>query len=158
MKTVTCRKCGHLLTAGTKFCQACGKSRSSLPGLVFIIVVVLGMTLATVGIYSPRPDSSKTSAAPEVRPGPMLSLEVIRSTGSVDAAGIMHIEGTLRNNTSRSYRYVAISFDVYNEQGDKVGDAFTNVRGLDSGQTWAFDALSFRPGGTRFRLGNVSGY
>jgi hypothetical protein len=87
----------------------------------------------------------------------MPNLEVIRSTGSVDAAGIMHIEGTLRNNTSRSYRYVAISFDVYNDQGDKVGDAFTNVRGLDAGQTWAFDALSFSKGGTRFRLGNVSG-
>jgi hypothetical protein len=156
MKTVTCRKCGHLLTAGTKFCAACGKRSSSLPGLVFIIVVALGMALALIGIHSPP--TSNAGALPQPSPSSLPNLELVRSSGSVDAAGIMHIEGTLRNNTSRSYRYVAISFDVYNEQGDKVGDAFTNVRGLDPGQTWAFDALSFRPGGTRFRLGNVSGY
>ena len=158
MKTAMCRKCGYLLAVGTKFCPSCGKRKSSLPGVVFVIVVVLGLTLATIGIQSPHPDSSQASARPATSIVPTPSLQVINSSGSVDAAGIMHIQGTLRYNTARSYRYVAVSFDVYNEQGDKEGDAFTNVRGLAPGQTWAFDALSFRPGGTRFRLGNVSGY
>jgi len=65
MKTAVCRKCGHLLTAGTKFCPACGKRRSSLPGLAFIcaafVVIVLVAALTSPSTVAQKQPASSTA-------------------------------------------------------------------------------------------------
>jgi hypothetical protein len=85
-------------------------------------------------------------------------LQLIGSTFTTDAAGVVHIEGKVRNNTAKTYSYVQITFDVYNNVDDKAGNAVANVAGLAPGQTWAFDAISFAKGADRFTLRNVTGF
>jgi hypothetical protein len=67
MKPEECRKCGHLLTAGTKFCPACGKRRSSLSGLAFICVAFLLIPLVAA-LTSHSTVAEKQPASPTPTP------------------------------------------------------------------------------------------
>lgn len=51
------------------------------------------------------------------------------------------VEGILTNNTNNKKNYVQISFDVKDQKGNKVGNAFANISGLEPNGTWKFKAI-----------------
>lgn len=53
------------------------------------------------------------------------------------------VTGILKNNTSSKKSYVQIKFTVKDKDGNKVGEAFANISGLDANGTWKFKAMYF---------------
>lgn len=68
------------------------------------------------------------------------------------------ITGTVRNNRSRAYSYVQMTFGVVDRSDTKVGTALTNIANLEPGQKWAFKAVCLCPNGRRFKLESLTGF
>jgi hypothetical protein len=84
-------------------------------------------------------------------------LQVLKYEGYMEGS-TLYVEGKVRNNTERNYRYVEIRFDVYNEANEKCGTAWTNESGLAPHETWAFKAVSTAERPTNYKLASVSGH
>lgn len=52
-----------------------------------------------------------------------------------------YIEGTVKNNTSYSYSYVQVQFNVYDESGNLIGSCLDNINNLEENGTWKIKAL-----------------
>lgn len=49
------------------------------------------------------------------------------------------VEGVVANNTGSELSYVEVGVVFRNEDGQRVGDSFTNTTDLDDGEEWVFD-------------------
>lgn len=49
------------------------------------------------------------------------------------------VEGEVENNTGEEQSYVEVVATIYDEDGNVLGDQWTNVTDLRDGETWAFD-------------------
>lgn len=66
------------------------------------------------------------------------------------------VTGRVRNNTDRRFRYVQITFALYDTAGNQVGTALANIAGLEPGAIWKFKAVGLTPA-TRFKLSELEG-
>lgn len=78
--------------------------------------------------------------------------------GVIDEYGYMTVTGRVKNNTRKNYTYAQITFIITNNAGEQVGSALANINNLEAGQAWRFRAVSLATGGTRFKLGEISGW
>jgi len=76
--------------------------------------------------------------AAEVKP----NLEILDAKDDYTSGSTEYITGHVKNNTTNNYDSVYISFGLYNDKGDKVGDAIDIISGLDSLGTWEFKAIT----------------
>jgi len=86
------------------------------------------------------------------------SLELVGDTKAVLEYSYIHITGIIRNNTSKSYSYVQITFGVYDANGNKVGTALDNIAGLGANETWSFEALGTGAENGTYKLEDIKGY
>ncbi len=68
------------------------------------------------------------------------------------------ITGEAVNESGGDYEYVQLTFALYNESDDKVGDALANTNGLAAGQSWQFEAISTDSNASTYELNDVSAY
>lgn len=62
--------------------------------------------------------------------------------GYADEYGFAYyIEGTVTNKTSKTYSYVQITFNVYDEVGNVIGSCFDNINHLEGNGTWKIKAI-----------------
>lgn len=52
-----------------------------------------------------------------------------------------YIEGTVTNNTDKSYSYVQISFNAYDSDGNTIGSCLDNINNFDAKGTWKIKAI-----------------
>ncbi|MCH7659831.1 MAG: hypothetical protein IH933_04385 [Euryarchaeota archaeon] len=52
------------------------------------------------------------------------------------------IEGVVANNTGDELGYVEVGAVLYNADGQRIGDSFTNTTDLPDGEEWAFEILT----------------
>ena len=55
--------------------------------------------------------------------------------------GAYYIEGRITNNTDKDYDGVSISYYVYNENGDVLGEATNYLQKLGAKKTWNFKVI-----------------
>lgn len=133
------------------------------------IGVVLGIAgLIGIGLYVGNSASKSPAVTPAVTPvaaisspapEPQVALELVgKPNGVVNEFGYMTITGRVKNNSSKNYTYAQITFIVTNNAGEQVGSALGNINNLQAGATWKFSAVSLAAGGTRFKLGSISGW
>lgn len=58
-----------------------------------------------------------------------------------DSIGAYYIEGNVKNNTSKEYDYLQISFVCYDSNGNNLGTAIDNTNNLLGNETWKFKAM-----------------
>jgi len=68
------------------------------------------------------------------------------------------VEGTVVNNSSRTYGYVQVEISLYDSSGNQVGSAMDNTNNLGPGETWKFKALILEDDATKYRVVDVSGF
>lgn len=68
------------------------------------------------------------------------------------------ITGEATNDSGENYEYIQISFALFDSSGAKVGDAWANTNGLDSGRRWRFEAISSETDVETFELDNITAY
>mgnify|MGYP000886515357 CR=1 FL=1 len=70
--------------------------------------------------------------------------------------GMTKIKGELHNRCGRDIAFVKISFKVYDKIEGLVDTASANQSNLANGETWHFEALTFRSDAYRFKLAEIS--
>lgn len=68
------------------------------------------------------------------------------------------IKGTIKNNTSRSYDYVQVSFNLYDESGAQIGTAMANVNNFEPKGRWKFEAQVLEDNVDRYKLKDITKY
>lgn len=52
------------------------------------------------------------------------------------------VTGVIKNTSGKARDYVEITFNVYDSNGYRIGDAWANIADLSAGSSWKFEALS----------------
>ena len=52
-----------------------------------------------------------------------------------------YVTGVLKNNTSSNKSYIQVTVPVYDNSGNKVGEALANVNDIKPNSTWKFKAI-----------------
>lgn len=108
-----------------------------------------------------KPTQSPTQAPTEE---PKDALELVGGMDSVTSYReyfALYIEGTVKNNSNKTYSYVQITFSLYDSSGAKLGTAIDNLNNLAPGEIWKFKALGMDSGSEEiatYRLDEIKGY
>jgi hypothetical protein len=125
-------------------------------------IVILGAAIALWAIWSSNskptainglPGATHPSSNDAAKPG----LELLDSKAVGREYG-WAIVGHVRNNTAKIYSYVQVSFNLYDNAGNQVGSAFTNVNNLESSGTWKFEALVSGTEARKWKFKELTGF
>ena len=98
----------------------------------------------------PQPDG--------VRPRPRPVLELLPGWKFAQGPYSGYITGSIRNNSARPYRYVQISFKLYDGTGAQVGSSSTNLSDFEGHGVWKFKAVVFEREARTCRVKDLSGF
>ena len=104
--------------------------------------------------HTPQPKPPEPKPAPEPVAPP---LELLEFEGYIEDFG-GRVEGKIRNNTEKAYRYAQVTFNLYNSDDEQVGTAMANINGLEPGGTWKFKAVAFTQGWEKLKLDKITGF
>jgi len=106
---------------------------------------LIAVLLATPACVLPAPKIDLP--APYEQDGLRISVEGFYKNGS----SYVGLAGTVQNVSGKDYTMCAISFDIVDSMGAKVGDALATTQGLRAGQQWRFQALFTTAFATTFK-------
>lgn len=72
--------------------------------------------------------------------------------------GIRYVAGTVVNTGKKTYGYVQVEINLYDEQGNQVGSTLANVNNLEPGGRWKFEAIVMEDNASRFKVKGVTGF
>lgn len=115
------------------------------------------LSKGTLGAFFKTSEAAKKERArgPSSDIAPQGELQLLASDGETTEVST-EIVGRIRNNTNRTYGYVQVTFQVYDNLGNQVGSAMANVNGLEPGGIWKFKALCLCRG-SNFKLNEITG-
>jgi hypothetical protein len=90
------------------------------------------------------------------RPRPVL--ELLPGWKFVQGQYSGSITGSIRNNSARPYRYVQISFKLYDGTGAQVGSTSANLSDFEGRGVWKFKAVVFEREARTCRVKDLSGF
>lgn len=128
--------------------------RSSLVPIVLAIVGIVALAAIVSNSLNRRQQSGTGSASSGGTP----ALEVVNFEWGSGQYGTTVLVGTVRNNTGKTYSYVQVEFNLYDESGAQVGSTFANVNNLEPGGTWRFEAVVLEHRASKARLKGVTGF
>ncbi len=131
MSMKVCKDCGTEISKSAKVCPKCGKKQKK--GVVRIVLGVI-LLMGVIGGLMSGGDTTPTSAEQE-------KFTLISDSKVIDAIGTTYIEGEIKNNTDKSYSYVQVTFNLYDEDGAQLGTAMANINNLEPNGTWKYKAI-----------------
>jgi rRNA maturation protein Nop10 len=164
----TCQHCGHRFEVDieaegrTAFCPQCGKETAlSVPpprpaftppgnikhGWAYVLLgcaVVIGLSYLfadSLGSSGQSNDSALVSVS-EVKG------EILTYDG-------MNISGLIKNLSKAPLEAVSVNYSVFDERGNKLGDAIDFVSQIGVGETWKFKAITLKDGCESYRLESI---
>lgn len=124
------------------------------PAIVYALVAVGVIVVLGVLVSSRGPQRGATQTAGRGRP----ALEVVDFDWGRGQYGNTVLIGTVRNNTKKTYSYVQVEFNLYDENDVQVGSTLANVNNLEPGGTWRFEAIVLEGSARKARLKGVTGF
>lgn len=119
---------------------------------IVIILIIVGL------VWYNWPDTSKPGSHFAPAPSAAASLSVTDYTWKASEYGGVKLVGTVRNSSSRQFKYAAVEFNLYDKAGNQVGSAIANVNNLEGNGTWKFEAPVFQDGVSTAKLKEVTGF
>ena len=136
-----------------------------LIALFFTITIIATIINSPIGSDETRPAAADDSAAvtssdpSAAGTEAKADLELLSSDGTFDSSiGAIHITGSVKNNSEKTFSYVQIQFVLYDKSGAQVGTALANTNGLEPGNIWKYDAIGMASNVSTFKASNLVGY
>jgi len=70
-------------------------------------------------------------------------LAIIEIKEDVDASGQEYLTGKVRNEENFRINHITLNFNLFNSNGNLIGNAYASVNALDPGKVWMFTTNSF---------------
>lgn len=120
--------------------------------MVFLIIVFFSFA----AIVNNEPTTGITASGQTGENQTVPNLELLDHSTESDGM-LRYVVGHIRNNTDKTYSYVQISINLYND-GTQVGSTLANVNNLEAGGTWEFKALITEESTTEYKIAEISGW
>lgn len=134
MAMKVCKDCGTKVSKSAKVCPKCGKRLKNT-----VLRVILGILVIVIGIGAIA--SGGDSSVQTSNNNKQEKFTLISDKKTTDAVGTTYIEGEIKNNTDKSYSYVQVTFNLYDDNGAQLGTAVDNINNLEPNATWKYKAL-----------------
>jgi hypothetical protein len=134
MAMKVCKDCGTEVSKSAKVCPECGKRLKNT-----VLRVILGILVIVIGIGAIA--SGGDSSVQTSNNNKQEKFTLISDKKTTDAVGTTYIEGEIKNNTDKSYSYVQVTFNLYDDNGAQLGTAVDNINNLEPNATWKYKAL-----------------
>ena len=85
-------------------------------------------------------------------------LQLIESHVETGDYGSKYIVGSVKNNAGKTYGYVQVTINLYDNSGNQVGSTMSNVNNLEPGGTWKFKAYWLEKDATNYKIKEISGF
>ena len=131
-KLIPCKACGKEISSDAKTCPNCGAKNKHFPWWQVILALFLFSFIygAISNKTTPTgPGNVNKGQIEEERNAP--DLEVLQAK-SVSNGYSKYIIGMVKNNTDKTYSYVQISFNLYDDSGAQVGSSIDNINNLEN--------------------------
>lgn len=172
-KRMYCQKCGKNV-GEAKFCPECGtateqeivysqsnskqqrpprKKRGCLASIMVFLIIVF---FSFAAIVNNEPTTGITASGQTGENQTVPNLELLDHSTESDGM-LRYVVGHIRNNTDKTYSYVQISINLYND-GTQVGSTLANVNNLEAGGTWEFKALITEESTSEYKIAEISGW
>ena len=99
-----------------------------------------------------------TQASTPVKTISKENLELIESHIETGAYGVRYVVGQVRNNADRTYSYVQVTINLYDNSGAQVGSTLANVNNLEPGGLWKFKAVLLEDTATNYKIKEITGF
>ena len=132
MAMKTCKDCGTEVSKSAKSCPKCGRKLKNSGLRIFLGILIIFVGLA--GIASGGETEVTSNEATE-------KFTLVSDDMTTDSIGSCYIEGTIQNNTDKSYTYVDVRFNIYDAKGNQLGTAIDNINNLEPNATWKYKAI-----------------
>lgn len=153
---------GQTPQANGKKKGSCGGCLASVFAAFFVLAViggiVGGVTSKNTGATNTakETENSVEETASEEESKAKAKLEVL-SYDSVSEKYTRYVVGEIKNNTDKSYSYVQVSINLYNDDV-LVGSTLANVNNLGPGEVWSFKAPILYDNCNKFKIEEVTGF
>lgn len=149
---IYCKTCGKEIAKNAKSCPNCGAKASSPIykkwwfWLILVIIIAAASsepspsTVTNNGNVSGEKQNQVQNQTP-VQKQEKFTLE--SHNGAYDDAGFaFYVEGTIKNNTNKTYSYVQVTFNTYDKDGAQLGTAIDNINNLEANGIWKYKAMA----------------
>lgn len=147
----TCDQCGHEFSSNksTAECPECGQlirvfappekpaDDSQSPLNVIAGLLVLGAIVWTLMVVFEVGPSQSSAPPAATKP----AIELVGETYADQSTPAAFIAGKVRNNTTQTISYAQIQFALYDDRGNRVGTAMSNINNLEPRSQWKFRAV-----------------
>lgn len=154
-----CPHCGSAVEQGedVKGLPAVGRKSSKKRGclasvMIFLIFVFFSFAI----ILNSETNLNVDEPAGTEENQSLQDLELVDHSTESDG-GLRYVVGHIKNNTEKTYAYVQVSINLYND-GTQVGSTLANVNNLEPGGTWEFKALISQDSATEYKIADISGW
>lgn len=124
--------------------------------LVIVIIAVIGTTLGGNGTAQTSSNTFTSTTSQE-----KFTLNEGHE-GHTDELGMSYyIEGSILNNTNKTYNYVQVTFNLYDSDNAQIGTAVANINNLEPNGTWKFKAIGLLSNGVdvaSYKLMEITGW
>lgn len=140
-----CKYCKSEIEKDAKICPNCKKKQNKIPvWVIIIIVVVIFAAIGGSNGSSNNSSNNSNSSTSKKKTESKEKFSIIEGTekGYSDDYGFAYyIEGTIQNNTDKTYSYVQVSYNVYDSNNNNLGTCIANNNNLGGKETWKYKAI-----------------
>lgn len=139
MSMIHCKECGEEISKSAKVCPKCGKKLKHTG-----LRVVLGILIVFVGIGIIASSGNTTTNESNTGVKKVQTQEkftLVSDEMNTNSLGTCYIEGTIQNNTNKTYSYAQVTFNIFDAEGNQLGTAVDNINNFQANGTWKYKAM-----------------
>ena len=143
---IHCKECGEEISKSAKVCPKCGKKLNNSGLRVVVGILALIIIGGVIAGTSSDTTTTSTTASNSNNSSSILSnltkdrFTLVSSEMSNDSFSC-YIEGTIKNNTDKTYSYVQVTFNIFDANGNQLGTAVDNINNFQANGTWKYKAI-----------------
>lgn len=132
-----CKECGTEVSS-KGICPKCGKDQKNffLKHKIISFILIIVVIVVIGGIAGGNKGTIPTTSTQENE-----RFSLVTDNKTTDSIGTTYIEGEIKNNTDKSYSYVQVTFNLFDESGAQLGTAVANINNLEANGTWKYRAI-----------------
>ena len=126
-------------------------------GLPAALILLLAIVIVIVEDGAP-PATTQRSAVRQEAAARKPDLELLEAKVESDGYGNRYIVGTIQNNSNKTYKYVQVNFNLYDDSEAQVGTAMDNTNNLEAGGTWKYKAIVLEESATKYKFKGIDAF